>query len=154
MPPLTPLLPLLPFIPWCWLIWKAKHFCLFKKRKKKGAGGSAGGITHVLGLISRSLYPPEKLLDTACAAQGKAGSRFAGIYFAWSPHCCLNRGSPLKCLWPLEQRSRGLIRFLCRIGRTTSAAQWRPIYWLHVGQRAVVRKTFVLIWYIINNQCQ
>lgn len=72
------------------------------------------------GLIFRSLYPPEKLLNTACTAQAKAGSRFAGMYFPLSPHCCLNRGSPLKCLWPLEERGRGLIRLFCQIGHTTS----------------------------------
>lgn len=28
------------------------------------------------------------------------------------PHCWLGRGSPLKCLWPLEERGRGLIGLL------------------------------------------
>lgn len=104
--------------------WKAKHFCLLKKKKRAG-GGSAGGMSHVRGLISRSLYPPEKLLNTACTAEGKAGSSLAGIYFPSSPHCWLNRGSPLKCLWPLEERGRGLIGLFCQIGHTTSTGTVR-----------------------------
>lgn len=98
---------------------KQNAFVRTKKKKKKG-GGSAGGITHVWGLIFRSLYPSEKLLNTACTAQAKAGSRFAGTYFPLSPHGWLNRGSALKCLWPLEERGRGLIRLFCEIGHTTS----------------------------------
>lgn len=55
------------------------------KKKKKRAGGwwwLGWWYDSCTKLDSRLLKPPDKLLTTACAADGKAGSRLTGIYFS------------------------------------------------------------------------
>lgn len=68
---------------------KEKSTLFAAKRKKKRIEKRAGGwwwlgwwYDSCTKLDSRLLKPPDKLLTTACAADGKAGSRLTGIYFS------------------------------------------------------------------------
>lgn len=92
------------------------------KKKKRGQGRE---VRLVVWLMCEAWFLDRYILLRSFWIQlvrqrGKAGSRLAGIYFPSSPHFWLNRGSPLKCLWPLEERGRGLIGLFCQIGHRHS----------------------------------
>lgn len=147
--PYTPLTLLL----YSLMLVEMKSRTLLFAQKKKGRGW---GVWLVVWLMCKAWFLDRYILPRSFRIQlvqqeGKAGNRRAGINFPPSPHCLLNRGSPLRCLWPLEERGRGFNRgFFVTLDSQRAQAQQGPIYWLqplHARQRAVV-PTLLVLWVV------
>lgn len=132
---------------------KSKSLCLLKRKKERGAG-AGGGVRLVVWLMCQAWFLDRYSLPRCFWIQlvqqaEKQEAVSLEFTFPSSPHRWLNGGFPLKCLWPLEERGRGLIGLFCQIGHTTSTGTVRAhlpaAATRHVRRRAVV-PTLLVLW--------